>query len=109
MNKITVPNEWYDVYDTRDDDEYRIFQELTSGKYDMRSIEQLSKQLNISCEKIEKVFIKYQKKNIILQSTKNPGLWGYWKRNQSLLPKEVQTLRDLDKKNRLKDYNNQNP
>ena len=102
MNKL--PNEWYDVYDSRDDDEYKVFQELVSNpKFDMRSIEQLSKQLYISVEKIEKIFLKYQKKNIILQDTSNPNLWGYWKRNQKLLPKEMQSLKDLDKTKRLKE------
>jgi hypothetical protein len=99
------PKKWTEVYPagtSRGDEEARFFRSLSRNKqYEWRSVAALSKESNLSKERVEEIISKYYKLGIIFQNPKNEDYWGYWERVPHMIPEVKKSMCSEDKENRI--------
>ncbi len=102
---VKKPKKWYDVYPqgTKDgDEEQRFFIALgRHPKYDWRSAAALAKEANLTQTRVEQIIAKYMKKGMVFQNSKNDDQFAYWERVPELLPENIGSVSDEDKKKRI--------
>ena len=101
---------WTQVYPqgTKEGDEEQGFFIAISrhSKWKWRSVAQLSKEANLSKQRVEEIIQKYFKRNMIFQCPQNEEMWGYWENQLDLIPKKNYTTTEEDHKHRLKNAKN---
>lgn len=99
------PKKWTDVYPhgTKEGDEEREFfiSLARKPKYQWRSVSAISKESNLTKERVEEIINKYYKKGMIFQNPKNEDQWGYWERVPEMLPKAQKSISKKDQDDRI--------
>jgi len=100
------PPNWYDVYPkgTKEgDEEQKVFTSLArNNKWIWRSVSAISKEVNLSKERVEEILYKYFKKGMVFQNPKNEDQWGYWSNVPEMLDsKNKKSIRVEDLEKRL--------
>jgi hypothetical protein len=97
---------WTDVYpqgSKEGDEEQGFFIAISRHlKWKWRSVAQLSKEANLSKQRVEEIIQKYHKRSMILQCPTNDDMWGYWENHLDLLPKTSTTPTQDDHRLRIK-------
>lgn len=105
MNKSKLPPKWTEVYPqgTKEgDEEQDVFVCLARHpKWTFRSIAQISKESNLSKEKVEAILEKYWKRGMVFQNPNNEDQWAYWERVPDMLPKIQKSITQEDHHNRI--------
>jgi hypothetical protein len=103
MNK---PRKWTDVYPQgckEGDEEQAFFISLArNSKWVWRSTAALSKEANLTKERVEELLNKYYKKGMVFQNPANEDQWGYWERVPEMLPKDDSSITNKDHEDRIK-------
>lgn len=100
------PKKWTDIYPqgTKEgDEEQRFFIALARNpKYAWRSVSALSKESNLTVERVEEIISKYYKKNMIFMNPKGEEQWGYWERiPKEMWDKDTKSIAQSDQKSRI--------
>ena len=106
MNKkFNKPKKWTEVYPqgTKEgDEEQAVFISLARHpSWTFRSLAAISKESNLSKERVEEILFKYLKKNMVFQNPKNEDQWAYWEREPSLVPVDKESIVQTDYSNRI--------
>jgi len=105
MSKSKLPPRWTEVYPqgTKEgDEEQSVFICLARHpKWTFRSIAQISKETNLSKERIEEILEKYWRKGMVFQNPNNEDQWAYWERVPEMLPKQQRSITQEDHYNRI--------
>jgi len=105
MSKIKYPPKWTDIYPqgTKEgNEEQRFFIALSrNAKYSFRSVSALAKEANLTKERVEEIILKYVKKGMVFQNPANEDQWGYWERNQDMLPSDKGSIQTNDQNKRI--------
>jgi hypothetical protein len=108
--KNKYPPKWIDIYPqgTKEgDEEQRLFIALArSPKWKFRSVTHLSKQANLTKERVEQILQKYYKKGMVFPSPTQEDQWGYWERVPELLPGNNKSVAEADQDKRCEDAGN---
>lgn len=106
MSKNKLPPRWTEVYpqgSKEGDEEQGVFVCLARHpKWTFRSIAQISKESNLSKERVEEILEKYWRKGMVFQNPNNEDQWAYWERVPEMLPKEKKSVSQEDHENRIK-------
>jgi hypothetical protein len=105
MSKLKLPPKWTEVYPqgTKEgDEEQGVFICLARHpKWTFRSVAQISKESNLSKERVEEILEKYWKKGIVFQNPNNEDQWAYWERVPEMLPKSKGSITQEDQQKRI--------
>jgi hypothetical protein len=97
---------WPDVYPQgckAGDEEQEFFIALGRNiKWQWRSVAAIAKESGLSKERVEELLNKYWKKGMVFQNPQNDDQWAYWERVPQMVPNDVQSINDEDRKNRVK-------
>jgi len=100
------PPKWVDVYPqgTKEgDEEQGVFICLARHyKWSFRSVAQISKESNLTKERVEEILQKYWKRGMVFQNPNNEEQWAYWERVPEMLPTKKLSITEEDQKNRIK-------
>jgi len=98
--------QWTDVYPQgtkAGDEEQAVFIALARHpKWQWRSVSALSKESNLTKERVEEILYKYWKLGMVFQNPANEEQWGYWERVPDMVPKDKGSISDADHEDRLK-------
>ncbi len=102
------PKKWTDVYPQgtkAGDEEQKFFIALARNKkYQFRSVASLSKEANLTAERVEEIIQKYYKKNMVFMNPKSEDQWGYWERlSKDVWSQNKKSVAEADQKNRIDD------
>lgn len=104
------PPKWVDVYPqgTKEgDEEQGVFICLArNSKWTFRSTAQITKESNLTKERVEEILQKYWKKGMVFQNPSNEDQWAYWERVPELLPDKVNSVTKEDQLKRIKKAQN---
>jgi hypothetical protein len=99
------PPEWQDVYPQgtkAGNEEQRLFIALARNpKWKFRSVVHISKEANLTKERVEQILQKYYKKGMVFPNPKQEDQWGYWERVPELLPGSQPSLAEKDQDKRI--------
>lgn len=70
-------------------------------KWTCRSVAQISKEANLSKQRVEEIIQKYHKRGMVIQCPSNEDMWGYWENHKEMLPKKRKSSTEEDHDNRL--------
>jgi len=95
-NKNKMP-EWYEIYPQgtpEGEEEKKFFISLARNKKykNWRSVSAISKEIDISAERIEQIIFKYNKIGLVIQSPSNSEFWGYYHNNTDTIPEEKDSV-----------------
>mgnify|MGYP006275009865 CR=1 FL=1 len=112
-NKNKMP-EWYEIYPQgtpEGEEEKKFFISLARNKKykQWRSVSAISKEINISEERIEQIIFKYNKIGLVIQNPSNSEFWGYYHNNLSEIPEERKSVIIEERKKLLNKKLNPNP
>lgn len=97
---------WTEVYPqgTKEgDEEQALFIALARHeKWQWRSVSALSKETNLTKERVEQIIYKYWKLQMVYQNPANEDQWGYWERVPDMVAKDEKSVVDKDHEDRLK-------
>ena len=100
------PKFWTDVYPQgtkQGDEEQAVFLALARHpKWHWRTVAALSKESDVSAERIEQILYKYWKINMVFQDPRNENQWAYWERVPEMMKKSPCSIGDKDQEDRLK-------
>lgn len=106
MSKNKKPPRWPEVYPQgteEGNEEQKFFISLARDvSYCWRSVAAIAKESGLSEIRVESLLNKYRKLNMVFQNPKNDTMWGYWERVPDFLPKEVTSISNKDKNERIK-------
>jgi len=107
MAKQKKLKKWTQVYPqgTRaGDEEQRFFIALARHpKYKWRSTSAISKEANLTKERVEEIIQKYYKAGLVVQNPQNEDQWGYWERlDQPDEDEDGKTVVQKDHEKRIK-------
>ena len=101
-----MPKQWTQVYPQgtkQGDEEQALFVALARHpKWAWRSVSALSKEANLTKERVEQILYKYWKLGMVFQNPASEDQWGYWERVPELIPKDPKSIIDTDHDERLK-------
>lgn len=85
--------EWYEIYPQgtpEGEEEKNFFISLARNKKykQWRSASAISKETNISQQRVEEIIFKYNKMGIVIQNPSNSDFWGYYHNNLDVVPEE---------------------
>ena len=104
-NKSKTPPKWTEIYPqgTKEgDEEQGFFISLSRNpKYQWRSTAQISKEANLSKERVDEILNKYYKRGVVFQNPSNEDQWAYWERVPEMLPKIEDSLTRKDHIDRI--------
>ena len=104
MSTTMNPPRWYDVYSQgtiQGDEEVKFFKCIARNKeHTYRSIGAIAKETGLTRERVEEIVAKYHPKGIIVQSSKNEDLYGYWE--VAGVKKKEKSVSSQDKEQRIK-------
>lgn len=104
-NKAKTPPKWTDVYpqgSKQGDEEQGFFIAISrSLKWQWRSTAQISKESNLSKERVDEILNKYWKKGMVFQNPANEDQWGYWERCPEMLSVKEDSITTEDHNDRI--------
>lgn len=112
-NKNKMP-EWYEIYPQgtpEGEEEKKFFISLARNKKykNWRSVSAISKEIDISHQRIEEIIFKYHKIGLVIQNTGNTEFWGYYHNNLDSIPKELDSVINEERKKLLNKKINSTP
>jgi hypothetical protein len=112
-NKNKIP-EWYEIYPQgtpEGEEEKKFFISLARNKKykNWRSVSAISKETNISQERVEEIIFKYTKIGLIIQNISNTEFWGYYHNNLDSIPAEKDSVIIEERKKLLNKKTNPSP
>ena len=89
-NKNKMP-EWYEIYPQgtpEGEEEKKFFISLARNKKykQWRSVSAISKEIDVSQQRIEEIIFKYHKMGLVIQNPSNTEFWGYYHNNLDSIP-----------------------
>jgi hypothetical protein len=100
------PPKWTEIYPQgtkAGDEEQAFFIALArNSKWAWRSTAALSKEANLTKERVEELLNKYYKKGMVFQNPANEDQWGYWTRVPEMLKADDSSITDKDHEDRIK-------
>jgi hypothetical protein len=101
MNK---PPKWTKIYPQgtqEGDEEQQFFISLSRHKDKFRSTLAIAQDTNLPEERVEDIIAKYYKLGMVFQNPENENEWVYWERCLEMLDKEIASIAEKDKKERI--------
>ncbi|MCK9458612.1 MAG: hypothetical protein M0R80_03150 [Proteobacteria bacterium] len=106
-SKAVDPPKWTDVYpqgSKAGNEEQKLFIALARNpKWKFRSVTHLSKEANLTKERVEQILQKYYKKGMVFPNPKQEDQWAYWERCPELLPGNIKSIAEADQDKRCED------
>lgn len=106
--------EWYEIYPQgtpEGEEEKKFFISLARNKKykQWRSVSAISKETDISQQRIEEIIFKYNKIGLVIQNPSNTEFWGYYHNNLDIVPEEKDSVIAEERKKLLNKKLNPSP
>lgn len=106
--------EWYEIYPQgtpEGEEEKKFFISLARNKKykQWRSVSAISKETDISQERIEEIIFKYNKIGLVIQNPSNTEFWGYFHNNLDIIQEEKDSVIAEERKKLLNKKLNPSP
>jgi hypothetical protein len=70
-------------------------------KWTYRSVAQISKESNLTKERVEEILQKYWRRGMVFQNPSNEDQWAYWERVPDMVPAKQRSVTEEDQQNRI--------